>query len=110
MSELETHVISGAWDRFFDETEIDHVLTFLYNVIKWIIRDKADLLEINSHEFIWSKNGQVMSIFPITISNPTPSFIEKFSQILNKDAIVKKYFKIIQNGPSVFIFEIKLIS
>ena len=102
MSELIEHIDSGGWYAFFRNEEIGHVLTSSYNLIKWIERDNADMLELKPTKITWSKNCQIVGTFSVTVPEPTPSFIETLLQIFDRDAVVQKYLEVIYEGMGVF--------
>lgn len=102
MDELKKHIDGGDWLKFFTDDEIGHVLTFFYNMFKWLERDEADTLEFRSTEFVWSKNQQIVGRFPITVPEPVPTFREVLLQILDRDTVIQKYFYVAQVDPGIF--------
>ena len=105
VNKLIAHIKGGACFDFFEEQEIGHVLTFTYNLITWIERDGADRLELGSTAFVWSKDGQVMGIFPITVPEPTPSFLGVLFQVFERDTVVQAYLHPTYEGAGVFSFQ-----
>lgn len=102
ISELSKYLESGDWYELFDDSERGHAVIFLYHLMKWGVRDKADLLELKPAEFTWSRNKKVIGTFPLTIPTPTPSFSDLLSEIFDKDPIVRKYFDIDYIGTGTF--------
>ena len=102
MSELSDYIASGSWIEFFNEAEVDHVLTFSYNLIQWIERDGADMLERRPNEFVWSKGQKIVGVFPITVPEPIPSFVHTLLVVFERDKILQEYLNATYEGDGVF--------
>lgn len=105
MSALSTYIDQGSWLNHFDEKEKGHVLSFLYNMLKWLERDKADELRLMPKEFVWSKQGEIVGRFPITTPEPTPSFHEMLLRILAHDREVQKHLQVASDDKLTFSFK-----
>lgn len=104
VSILAKHIDDGNWMSLFEREQITHVVTFSYNLIKWIERDRADTLELRSTEFVWSKNQTTMGKFPISVSEPEPSFLETLLEVFDKDEVVQKHLGVRYEGHGKFTF------
>ena len=91
MSAITDYIDGGSWINHFDESERVHLLGFFYNLFKWLDRDKADALRLISNEFIWSREGNIVGRFLITVPEPIPSFQEMLNRILECDDVIKKH-------------------
>ncbi|MBN8620644.1 MAG: hypothetical protein J0L63_17150 [Anaerolineae bacterium] len=104
MDELTPYVNSALWLSLFSEQERGHVLNFWYNLLAWMQRDAADELRLMPDEFVWSKNGEVVGRFSITVPEPKPTFIEQLLMILDRDITVQKYLHPIKDDKGRFSF------
>ena len=92
---LTAHIDTDGWSKFYGDTEHGHVLGFCYSLLKWSERDNADSLEFTSNEIVWKRAQAIVGRFPITVRQPTPTFVETLCLVIERDIVVSQYCEFI---------------
>lgn len=88
MSAIFEYVRSGDWTQLYEESERGVAVGFLYNLLNWLERDKADQLVLHPNKIQWLRKGEVLDTFLLTIPFPTPSFGELLALMISRDTLV----------------------
>jgi hypothetical protein len=104
MSKLTRHIESGSWSELYSSNERGHALSFMYNVVRWLERDKADRLVVENDQFIWFRNDVQAGLFPLTIPQPTPPFVELLNSMIKQDEVIGAHLEPRFDHPNTYNF------
>jgi hypothetical protein len=83
------YVMNGSWYDLYSDEEAGHAMSFLYNLLSWLDRDKADSLIWSPNKFSWYSGETQIDEFIYKVSEPKPSFNELLRLMIQNDPEVR---------------------
>lgn len=109
MSDLFAYIDKCLWGRLFAPNEGSHIVPHTYNVIKRAAHDQADKLILTPTEFVWFKRDVKLGQFPVAYpESPQYSFRRALSEILRRDAVVKRHLRLVSETQDEIVCEFQV--
>ena len=98
MTKLAEHLQTLDPLDYFDPSEMNHIILFVYGMLSAAVREHCDRIAFTIHAVTWSRDG-----LPIRQRYESPlqsvTFRETMKQIVEHDPVVREHFQLVQPNP-----------
>ena len=102
MKNIIDHLQKGG-DGVFQVNEMTEPLMLTYNILRWAVRDQADILIVHPDRVAWYKgNSQVGEFHPHVF---VLGFTRILEQIIIRDHLVKNMLRLVSKEPDKTTYE-----
>ena len=85
---LRAHILAEPF-RLFSRKELSEPLIIIYQVLKWAMRDDADMLMVIPGGFIWFREEVKISELVSQTLIPQPSYVELVEIVIKRDELLR---------------------